>query len=239
MLMVQSIGDLDTDGNRVAPPVQQADTVGAPITAPYEPETIAVVEDQYFTREGICDALRDAGWDVEAFSSCEDFLAVQESRPSPCVVLDIHFPGMGGLELLSRLSQMPNSSPVIVVSGSSAIAEAVQSMRDGALDFIEKPFVHAVLLARVKEALTRSRRPHEISAARRVALAFLPSLTRRQGQIMDLVLAGHPSKNIAIDLGISRRTVENHRAAIMKKSGARSLPDLGRRMGCNRCALDG
>ena len=136
MLMVQSIGDLDTDGNRVAPPVQQADTVGAPITAPYEPETIAVVEDEYFTREGICDALRDAGWDVEAFSSCEDFLAVQESRPSPCVVLDIHFPGMGGLELLSRLSQMPNSSPVIVVSGSSAIAEAVQSMRDGALDFI-------------------------------------------------------------------------------------------------------
>ena len=125
--MVQSIGDLDTDGNRVAPRAQQADTVGAPITSPYEPETIAVVEDEYFTREGICDALRDAGWDVEAFSSCEDFLAVQESRPSPCVVLDIHFPGMDGLELLSRLSQMPNSPPVPVARMKSRRRVALRS----------------------------------------------------------------------------------------------------------------
>jgi two-component system CheB/CheR fusion protein len=204
----------------MSPSIETADTP--------TPEKIFVVDDEYFTREGICGLLQDAHWDVEAFSSCEAFLAGDHNRPNSCVVLDIHFPGMGGLELLDRLAEAPNSPPIIVVSGGGAISEAVQSMKQGALDFIEKPVAADRLVASVRLALRRSRRSGEISASRDAALGRLTDLTTRQRQIMDMVLAGQPSKNIAADLGISQRTVENHRASIMHRTGAHSLPALAR-----------
>lgn len=198
------------------------------------PEKVFVVDDEYFTRQGISELLRDAGWDVEAFSSCEEFLTAGQSRPNTCMVLDIHFPGMSGLELLDRMSDEANRTPVIVVSGSAEITEAVQSMKQGALDFIEKPVARDVLVASVKRALGRSRRSEKISQAR----GYLNDLTARQLQIMGLVLEGQPSKNIAADLGISQRTVESHRASIMHRTGARSLPALAQLIMCNRCALE-
>jgi two-component system CheB/CheR fusion protein len=172
--------------------------------------------------------LQDFGWDVEVFSSCEDFLAAHRNRPNTCVVLDIHFPGMGGLELLRRLREGEDSPQVIVVSGSSEIGEAVRAMKTGVLDFIEKPVERDQLVASVKQALALSRQSGENSVARDAAIAHLKDLTRRQKQVMALVLAGHPSKNIAADLGISQRTVENHRAAIMSRTGVHSLPELAR-----------
>jgi len=191
-----------------------------------QPDKIFVVDDDYFVREEICSLLQDFGWDVEPFSSCEDFLAAHKVGPNTCLVLDIHFPGMGGLELLRHMVEVADSTPVIVVSGSSGINEAVRSMKKGALDFIEKPVRRDQLVASVKRALVLSRQSNEISAARDAALAHLKGLTTRQKQIMAQVLAGHPSKNIAADLGISQRTVENHRAAIMNRTGASSLPAL-------------
>ena len=199
---------------------------------------IYVVEDEYFTREVICGMLLDAGWDVEAFSCCEEFLAGHRNHPNTCIVLDMHFPGMGGLELLRRMGDVANSPPIVVVSGSSGIADAVLAMKQGALDFIEKPIAGDVLVASVRLALVRSRRSDKISTSRDAALGRLTDLTPRQHQIMDLVLAGHPSKNIAADLGISQRTVENHRASTMQRTGARSLPALAQLVMCNRCALD-
>jgi two-component system CheB/CheR fusion protein len=134
----------------------------------------------------------------------------------------------GGLELLRHMREVADSTPVIVVSGSSGINEAVRSMKKGVLDFIEKPVVRDVLVASVLHALDLSRQSDEISVAREAGLAHLKGLATRQRQIMALALAGHPSKIIAADLGISQRTVENHRAAIMVRTGARSLPALAR-----------
>jgi two-component system CheB/CheR fusion protein len=103
---------------------------------------------------------------------------------------------------------------------------AVQAMKAGAVDFIEKPVGHEDLLASVRRALDQRRDTAKLSAWREAAAIRVASLTGRQRQILDLVLAGHPSKNIATDLGISQRTVDNHRAAIMRKTGSKSLPAL-------------
>jgi len=149
----------------------------------------------------------------------------------------MHFPGMGGLELLRRIESMTDGPPVIIVSGSSEISDAVQSLQGGALDFIEKPVSRDKLLASVQNALKRSRQTKKIRALRDVALNHLGDLTERQRQIMELVLAGQPSKNIAADLHISQRTVENHRASIMQRTGASSLPALARLVMCNVCPL--
>ncbi len=115
-----------------------------------------------------------------------------------------------------------------MITGNSDVAMAVQAMKAGAADFIEKPIGAAELLASIDRALELSRDSRKIVAWQADAAAHLATLTPRQRQIMELVLAGHPSKNIAADLGISQRTVENHRASIMKKTGSISLPALAR-----------
>ena len=202
-----------------------------------EGSKIFVVEDEYFTRQGICEFLEDEGWGSEGFDSCEHFLEGYRQRPGSCVVLDMHFPGMSGLELLGRISAMTDSPPVIIVSGSSEISEAVRSIQGGAADFIEKPVARDKLVASVRNALGRSGYSNRASALRNEALDHIANLTSRQRQIMALVLAGQPSKNIAADLGISQRTVENHRASIMQKTGASSLPALARLVSCSDCML--
>jgi two-component system CheB/CheR fusion protein len=135
---------------------------------------------------------------------------------------------MGGIELLTRLNAISTALPTVVVSGSSNVPEIVQSMKVGAADFIEKPIRHDLLVNSVRSALEQSRRLNAAGHLKAIARDHLADLTPRQRQIMHLVLAGHPSKNIAADLGISQRTVENHRASIMHKTGARSLPALAR-----------
>jgi two-component system CheB/CheR fusion protein len=189
---------------------------------------VFVVDDEYFSREGIADMLADGGWPTQSFCDCEAFLDAYVPSGEACLVLDIHFPGMGGLELQRRLAVFDPALPVVVVSGDSAIAEAVQSMAQGATDFIEKPVAYDRLFTSVRRALKISREANASEAQRRIALSRFARLTPREREIMDMVLAGHPSKNIACDLGISQRTVENHRASIMQKTGAKSLPALAR-----------
>jgi two-component system CheB/CheR fusion protein len=135
---------------------------------------------------------------------------------------------MGGLQLLQRLKGYARKIPIVVISGSSGIGEAVQSMKAGACDFIEKPVEPERLLASIDQAFTQSHNVNRVSSMRQAALDHLADLTPRQHEIMRLVLAGHSSKIIAAELGINRRTVENHRAAIMHKTGARSLPALAK-----------
>jgi two-component system CheB/CheR fusion protein len=195
-------------------------------TAQIGAEKVFVVDDDYFCREALSGLLQDQGWEVETFSSCEAFLSVHEPHPNTCILLDVHFPGMTGLDLLDQVEAQAPSPPVIVVSGSSGITEAVQSMKRGALDFLQKPVVAEVLVASVQRALAQSRRTFEDATSRAAALGRLRGLTARQRQIMAMVLAGRPNKNIATDLGISQRTVENHRASIMHRTGARSLAAL-------------
>ena len=213
-------------------------TIASPANSSLETPRIFVVDDEGIVREGICAILRDAGWEVEGFASCENFLSLfRSSSVAACLVLDMHFPGMDGLELLARLADMPTSPAVVILSGSSRIAEAVRSIKEGASDFIEKPVVAGQLIDSVKQALRHSRHDNKILAFRDAALQQTGDLTPRQRQIMELVLAGQPSKHIAADLGISQRTVEKHRASIMDRTGARSIPDLARVVACTHCAL--
>ncbi|MBS1165414.1 MAG: chemotaxis protein CheB [Proteobacteria bacterium] len=137
-------------------------------------------------------------------------------------------PGMSGLELLRQLNARGDAPASIMITGGSDVQTAVDAMKAGALDFIEKPIGRDMLLSIVGRALGEAKDTERRAARQHAAVEHVAGLTSRQHQIMDLVLAGHPSKNIAADLGISQRTVENHRAAIMKKTGARSLPELAR-----------
>ena len=179
-------------------------------------------------RAAIRAVLEDNGHAVEDFAACEDFLGVYRSGREGCLLVDAYLPGMNGLELLKRLAEMGARLPSIMITGNGDVAMAVQAMKAGVLDFIEKPVGRDELLASVKRALEQSRDTSKTIAWRESAASHIAGLTERQREIMDLVLAGHPSKNIAADLGISQRTVENHRASIMKRTGAKSLPALAR-----------
>jgi two-component system CheB/CheR fusion protein len=135
---------------------------------------------------------------------------------------------MSGLELLHHLRNAGDRLPAIVITGKSDVSMAVEAMKAGASDFIEKPVDQDELLGAVQRALELSKTTAKRSAWHEDAARRIAELTPRQRQILELILAGQPSKNIAADLGISRRTVEHHRAAILKKTGSRSLPALAR-----------
>ena len=188
---------------------------------------VFIVDDEYFSRTNIRLILESSGYNVIEFIDCESFIKSYAPAPDSCLVLDVHFPGMSGLELLERL-QNTLQLPTIIVSGCSNISEAVQSMKSGVLDFIEKPIDSRHLLDAVRSALHHAKRTESEFQLQELAVDHLADLTPRQNQIMNLVLAGHPSKAIAFILGISQRTVENHRASIMHKTGATSLPALAR-----------
>ena len=190
------------------------------------PPTIFVVDDDKSVREALRDLLQADGRTVETYDSCEAFLEGYRPGRLGCLLVDALMPGMSGLELLERLQSEQHQLPAIMITGHGDVAMAVQAMKAGAADFIEKPVGYQELLASVERAMERAGDRDKLSAWRETAAHSLAGLTARQRQIMDLVLAGHPSKNIAADLGVSQRTVENHRAAIMKKTGSRSIPAL-------------
>jgi two-component system CheB/CheR fusion protein len=189
---------------------------------------IFVVDDDSRIREGVRALLEDEGRIVEDFPTGEAFLEAWRPGRESCLLIDAGLPGMSGLDLLKRLREAGDGPPAIMITGNSDVPMAVAAMKAGALDFIEKPIGAPELLASVERALERARDSGSMAAWRENAAAQLSELTAREREIMDLVVAGHPSKNIAADLGISQRTVENHRAAIMKKTGSTSLPALAR-----------
>jgi two-component system CheB/CheR fusion protein len=198
----------------------EADGPGRPI--------IFVVDDDSHVREGVRQALDDDGFVVEDFADCETFLETYRPGREACLLVDAYLPGMNGLELLRKLGEAGHRLPAIMITGNSDVPMAVQAMKAGASDFIEKPLSHAELLASVERALEQARDSSKLLAWRESAASHVEGLSPRQRQIMELVLAGQPSKNIAADLGISQRTVENHRASIMKRTGSKSLPALAR-----------
>ncbi len=198
---------------------------------------IFIVEDNELNRAAMCAMVSQAGWEPHSFRSCEAFLKAYSPSQQGCLVLDIHLPGMSGLELMDAFGLLDNGPPLVVVSGSSQINEAVQAMKAGASDFILKPFGEDRFVASIRTALGRARHSIKATEHRRAAINHIGHLTDRQRMVMEMVLTGAPSKNIAADLGISQRTVENHRAAIMRKTGAHSQAELYRLVMCNRCSL--
>ncbi len=189
---------------------------------------IFVVDDDNNLRTTIRAVLEDDGRTVEDYATCETFLEAYRPGREGCLVIDAYLPGMNGIDLLQRLKTAGHQLPAIMITGNSDVPIAVQAMKAGASDFIEKPVGRGELLASVERALAQSRDSTKLLAWRENAADHLARLTPRQREIMVMVLAGHHSKNIAADLGISQRTVENHRNAIMRKTGSKSLPALAR-----------
>jgi two-component system CheB/CheR fusion protein len=189
---------------------------------------IRIVDDDAQVRDVLCAAVQEDGRLATASESAEAFLAAYRPGDASCLVLDANLPGMSGVELLRQLRRAGDTMPCLMITGNSDISMAVMAMKAGANDFIEKPIGYDNLLAAIDQAIDLSRDATKRTAWRQRAAGHIADLTDRQRQIMALVLAGHPSKNIAADLGISQRTVENHRASIMKRTGAHSLPALAR-----------
>lgn len=201
---------------------------GPLVTAAGTPATVYIIDDDRSVRDALRAVLEEEGCAVSDFERCEDFLDSYSGEADGCLLVDAYLPGMSGMELLNRLHQGGSALPAIMITGSSDVQTAVRAMKAGAADFIEKPVGTAELLSGVRQALALARGSGADGETRERAAQCLQSLTKRQKQIMAMVLDGHPSKIIAADLGISQRTVENHRAAIMKKTGSRSLPALAR-----------
>jgi two-component system CheB/CheR fusion protein len=190
--------------------------------------TVFVVDDDDAVRAAIMAVLADDGLQAEAFANGEAFLKAYSNGAEGCLLVDAYMPGMSGIELLERLRKDGHHLPALMITGQSDVHMAVTAMKAGALDFIEKPVGRLELLASVARALTQSHDTKKLADWRAEATRRVAELTPRQHQIMTLVLAGQPSKNIAADLGLSQRTVESHRAAVMRKTGVTSMPALAR-----------
>ncbi len=185
--------------------------------------TVHVVDDDYAVRDSLSMLFRKAGLAVRAYASALDFPG-QPSPPLPaCLVLDIRMPGMSGTALHKALNERGSTLPVIFITGHGDIPTAVEAVKKGAYDFIEKPFDDYQLLSQVLSALEQPR-----AESRAASPAALEQLSGREQQVLQLVLGGRPSRQIADELHISVRTVEFHRARIMQKLGVRSTAELFR-----------
>lgn len=191
-------------------------------------QVVHVIDDDAGVRDSLAFLLATAGLVVRTHESAVAFLKVLPEAEDGCVVTDVRMPEIDGIELQRRLRAQGSTLPVVVMTGHGDIALAVAAMKAGAMDFIEKPFDDEALLAAVRVALTRRRNEREREAHAEEVRSRLRSLSERERQVLDGLVAGKPNKIIAYDLGISARTVEIYRANVMSKMGADSLSALVR-----------
>lgn len=191
-------------------------------------QIVYVVDDDEGIREGLSLLLETTGQLVKSYSNAADFLDDYDKTMRGCLILDIRMPRMTGLDLQKQLNNCGASLPIIFITGHGDIPMAVEAMRQGALDFIRKPFREQDLLDRINQALlidaSRSKQQHD----RSITLSKLALLSERERQIFERVAKGEMNKVIAHDLGISERTVEVHRSQVMKKLEVRTLAELVR-----------
>jgi FixJ family two-component response regulator len=188
--------------------------------------TVFIVDDDREVREAMGDLLKSHGFGVELYESCEAFLANRVPHKPGIMLIDAQFPGMSGLDLLKQLKEKKDPVPSVMITGRGDITLAVQAMKGGAVDFIEKPINHKELLKIVTGVAEQNQDASRAAEDRESALVRLARLSARERQVMEMVLEGQLNKNIAADLGISQRTVETHRANIMRKMEVKSLPAL-------------
>jgi two-component system response regulator FixJ len=198
---------------------------GRPVTSQVR-QTVYVVDDDDAVRDSLAMLLRSVGLPVETFDSGIGFLDRFRPEMTGCVVLDIRMPKMSGLEVQAQLRERSSRLPVIFITGHGDIPMAVQAIKEGAADFIQKPFRDQDLLDRIHSALAEDTRIRSEDTQRSGLAARYASLTEREREVMGMVVAGKANKVIALDLNLSQRTVEIHRARVMEKMEARSLADL-------------
>lgn len=189
---------------------------------------VHVVDDDMAIRDALVLLLEAAGHHARAHADAAQFLSVLDPAQPGCVLADVRMPGMSGLELQRHLKDQGVDLPVIIITGHADVAMAVQALKAGAADFIEKPFDEDVLLASVNRALDTGARVFRERRHLADVQARAAGLTPREREVMDLVVKGLPNKAVAVELSISARTVEIHRARVMEKMAANSLSDLVR-----------
>jgi FixJ family two-component response regulator len=189
---------------------------------------VCVIDDEASVRRSLTRLLASAGYTAEAFASARDYLA-RPAHPGPsCLVLDVFMPELTGLDLQRALIDSGREEPVVFITGDGDIPASVQAMKAGAVDFLSKPFRDAEFLEAVERALARSRERCKARAGRAAAIARLATLSARERQVFEHVIAGKMNKEIAAELGTSMPTVKVQRSQVMKKAGVQSVADLVR-----------
>jgi FixJ family two-component response regulator len=190
---------------------------------------IFVVDDDPAVRETLTVVLSAGGYQVICFADGAALLAVARSRTPSCILLDVNIPGKSGLDILKELHGEDYAAPIFMISGQGDIAMAVEAIKNGALDFIEKPFRGSEIVSRLDEAIGAFARRRAQASTPNIASLYFPGrepLTRRERDVLEQFASGASNKEAGRSLGISPRTIEDHRANIMKKLGARNAADL-------------
>jgi FixJ family two-component response regulator len=188
--------------------------------------TVFVVDDDSAVRGAIARLLKSVGLKAETFGSAQEFLDKYDSEVGGCLVLDVRMPGMSGLDLQEALAEKNISLPIVIITGHADVPMAVRALKMGAVNFIEKPFSDQLLLDSIRKAIqqdtdTRQNRARLGEVNERMAL-----LTRRERQVLEMVVAGKTNKRIAIELDLSKKTVEFHRGNVMKKMDVNTVAEL-------------
>lgn len=190
------------------------------------PATVFVVDDDEAVRDSLALLLRSVELAVATFSSANEFLDSYDPAAPGCLILDVRLPGMSGLELQQRLADDGADLPIVFITGHGDVPMAVRAMRRGAVDFLQKPFSDQELLDRVQQALAEQSQRRQQSESKAEIAQRIGSLTPREHEVMELIVEGLANKVIANRLGTSQRTVEVHRASVMRKMQADSVARL-------------
>ena len=188
--------------------------------------TVYVVDDDEAVRDSVQWLLEGRGYRVRCFDSAESFLSRYDAREVACLLVDIRMGGMTGLELQARLIEIRSPLPIVFITGHGDVPMAVDTMKKGAMDFIQKPFNEADLVRLVEQMLDHAKDSFADSQLAANRDSLLSKLTMRESQVLERIVAGRLNKQIADDLGISIKTVEAHRANIMEKLSANTVADL-------------
>ncbi|KRW82307.1 MULTISPECIES: response regulator FixJ [unclassified Marinobacter] len=191
-------------------------------------QTVYVVEDDEAVRDSLELLLKSDGKPVKTYESANAFLKDYSDKMAGCIVLDIRMPGMDGMELQKKLNEKHSILPIIFVTGHGDVPMAVDAMKEGAVDFIQKPYREEALLEKIEAALEQDLEQRKTLDEKQEIIRRVKSLTPREAEIMDRMIAGQANKVIAIELEISQRTVEIHRSRVMHKMGTHSLAHLVR-----------